>query len=188
MSSPYNGAVGRLLRVLVALVSVGSLLTACGKGQAKTLAPVVSLSIPAPPARVPIPVTLPEPGAPASPAPPSADPSTRPPAEAATTRPGERPGAPVAGAPASPPAPVLQTTTATAAVELEQRTQTLLSEAERNLGRVNYRELGVHARAQYDSATSFIRNARHALVVKNYIYAEYLATKAAAVARELVKG
>ena len=39
----------------------------------------------------------------------------------------------------------------------------------------------------YDRAMAFIRNAKNALQIKNYINAEQLAAKAASLARELVK-
>jgi hypothetical protein len=95
------------------------------------------------------------------------------------------PPAPVDPAPAAP-APVLQTTANVGA--LEERALWLLAEAERNLERVNRRDLGAQARAQYDRAVSFIRNAKNALQIRNFNYAEQLAAKAAAVARELVRG
>ena len=92
----------------------------------------------------------------------------------------------------SPPAPVetpavaLQTTADVG--PLEQKTNGLLFEAQQNLDRVKRKDLGQQARAQYDSAVSFIKSARSALVVKNYVFAEQLATKALAVAKELAKG
>jgi len=172
-------------RLLVAFV-VCAAVAGCARAAAKN-APPVTLVTPAPPARVAVPVPLPEPEA--QPAPP-------PPAPVADARPREvPPPRSDRPAPAPPPATaptqtaeapsVLQTTPDTSAVD--QRTRALIDEAQGNLDRVKYRELGASARAQYDSAASFVRSARQALTIKNYLYAEYLAAKAAAVARELVK-
>jgi hypothetical protein len=170
------------------LVAVGS--AACHHGaQAQLPAPVATLAMPAPPAHLLIPVDLPEP----PPEPPvTADipappPSPSRPRETAT-RPAAQPAAQpaVTPVPEAPPAPVLQTTTQTG--PLEQKIAALLASAEMNLNNVNYRELSSGARGQYDQARSLIRMANDALKIKNYLYAEQLATKAAAVAGLLVRG
>jgi hypothetical protein len=155
--------------------------------QAKTPAaptPVVALDIPTPPARVTIPVELPDVEPPTNAQQPAASPA-RPRADSSAA---PRPAPPPAPTPAptESPAPVLQTTTDTGGQE--RKTQSLIDEAARNLENVKYRDLSPQAKAQYDSAVSFIKNARVALRNKNYMYAEQLAMKAAAVARELVKG
>jgi hypothetical protein len=54
--------------------------------------------------------------------------------------------------------------------------------AQADLGQVNRQNLGADARAQYDSALGFIRQAEEALKVKNLIYAGQLADKAATMA------
>jgi hypothetical protein len=170
---------------MLAIVTSVSLV-ACTKAQARTPAPQVALAMPVPPPRVMIPVELsaPEPPAP----PPAAAPE---PDRPAAPRPAARPGgnAPTTPAPViaeSPNAPVLRTTADVTA--LEQRTNTLLQEAQTTLDRVKYADLGMLAKQQYDSAMGFIKLARGALRVKNYMQAESLADKAAKLARELVKG
>jgi hypothetical protein len=170
--------------VAAALVTTS---TACRKVQAKTPAappPVMALDIPTPPARVTIPVELPDVEPPTSAQQPAARPS--PPRTDNSAAPRATPPPTPAPAAAEGPAPVLQTTTDTGGQE--RKTQSLIDEAARNLENVKYRELSPQAKAQYDSAVSFIKNARLALRNKNYPYAEQLAMKAAALARELVKG
>jgi hypothetical protein len=179
----------------VRFIALGCLVCAgvsgCAKVQARTPTPppVVALAIPAPPARVTIPVDLPEPEpAAASAAPTSAPARPRPDASG-----GRTPDRPAAAAPAppppvtEPPSPntVLQTTADTSA--LEQSTASLLAEAQRNLNGVRYQDLNQQAKAQFDAARSFIKNAQEAVKSKNFMYAQQLASKAAAVARELSK-
>jgi hypothetical protein len=149
---------------------------------------VTTMLMPPPPVRETIPVTLPEPEPlpppePAPVEPPVAPPRTR---EPASSRPA--PATPSAPEPAAEPtpAPVLQTTTDSNA--LEQKTQALIGQAQRDLDHVQYPSLSAQARAQYESAQGFIRSAKNALAIKNYMLAESLAEKAAAVASELVKG
>jgi hypothetical protein len=158
--------------------------------QAKTPMPVAALDMPPPPARLLIPVELPEPEPeapePAStPAPPPAP--TRP--RETATRPSTTASAPPAAAPAADsaaPATVLQTTPQTAAIE--EKIKGMLASAEATLRGVNYRDLGTNARAQYDAAQSYIRQANNWVKLKNYVYAELLATKASDLARQLVRG
>jgi hypothetical protein len=180
-----------LLARLMLFAVMAAILVGCGKVRAQT-EPVVALNVPSPPERVAIPVQIPEPEAPpADPAPPATT-STAPPRgqRPDTTARADRPAAaqPTVITPveAPPPPPVLQTTTNIGA--LEQKTTALLAEAQRNLDKVNYKDLGVQARAQYDRAVGFIKNAHNALAIKNYNYAEQLADKAASLAKELVKG
>jgi hypothetical protein len=159
----------------------------CASMHAKT-PPTTTMLMPPPPVRVTIPVTLPEPEPLPPPEPPPAEPPATPPRprEPATAR-------PPASAPATPereaaptPAPVLQTTTDSNA--LAEKTQALIGQAQRDLDHVQYPSLSPQARAQYESAQGFIRSAKNALAIKNYMLAESLAEKAAAVASELVKG
>jgi hypothetical protein len=174
-------------RGLVAIVASASL-AACTKAQARTPAPQVALAMPVPPPRVTIPVELPEPEPVAAAPAPTPEPSpVRP--DRPITRPTNS-GAPTSPATViaeSPTAPVLRTTTADVAA-LEQRTNGLLQEAESSLGRVKYADLRDQAKEQFNSALSFIKLAKGALRVKNYMQAESLANKAAVLARELVKG
>jgi hypothetical protein len=154
------------------------------KAQAKTPAPPPPLTTPEPPDRVIVPVSIPEPTEPAPPpapvpaAPPRATPPVRsdrtPPAPAPT------PPAPANEAPASPP--ILTTSNPT---EVEQRARTLLGTAQRDLDRINPAQLTSNARAQYDTAKGFIRQAEDALKVKNVVLARELADKAATLASQL---
>ena len=161
---------------------------ACNKAQARMPGPITALEMPPPPARVLIPVVLSAP-APPEPAVPDPEPADPPPAAPRTPPRAARPAD--STEPAPPPAPesarqpVLQTATNAAAVE--GRILGFLNEAQQNLNRVRPGDLNASARAQYDQAISFIRIANGALKVKNYMYAEQLASKAATIAAQLVK-
>ena len=103
-----------------------------------------------------------------------------------------RPAAPATPPPATPPpveptAPPPTLQTAPDANAAETRTTSTLTTAEQNLDRVVYQRLGADARAQFDNARGLIRMARTYLKLKNYMYAEQLADKAAAVANLLIK-
>jgi hypothetical protein len=146
---------------------------------------VAALAIPTPPARTFIPVELPayvepepEPVFEASPEPEPARP-------AAVPRTTEKPQPPPPAAPAPPP--VLQTTNA-APSALEQRVRGLLAQAEDRLKLVNYRELGATGKAHWSQARDFIRMANDNLRIRNFVYAEQLATKANTVAGLLPRG
>lgn len=171
--------------MLLVAVAVGG--AACGRMQARTAPPPVAMNVPPPPPRVAIPVSLPEqPIEEPVPEPPAAAPEAPPrPRPETPPRTVERPAPPPAPA-AEAPAPVLQTSANVSA--LEQRASSLLGQAERDLERVNRAQLAMQARAQFDRAQSFIRNAKNAMQIKNYTFAEQLAAKAASLARELVKG
>jgi hypothetical protein len=155
--------------------------------QARTPPPVVML-VPPPPPRIPIPVSLPEqPIVEPEPERPTAAPTApaRPRPDTVPARTVEKPTPPPAPTAPETPAPVLQTTVNVS--ELEQRASWLLGEAEKNLERVNRGQLIPQERAQFDRAIGFIRNARNAIQLKNFNYAEQLAVKAASLARALVK-
>jgi hypothetical protein len=68
---------------------------------------------------------------------------------------------------------------------VEQRARTLLGTAQRDLDRINPAQLTSNARAQYDTAKGFIRQAEDALKVKNVVLARELADKAATLASQL---
>jgi hypothetical protein len=162
---------------------------ACGRMQAKTPAPVAALNMPPPPARLLIPVELPAP-APETPEPEA--PATPPPAPSrpreTATRPATTTATPPATTPATdtPAAAVLQTTPQASATE--ERVKALIASADSNLRSVSYRDLGENARAQYDAARSYIRQASDAVKAKNYVFAEFLANKASDLVRLLVRG
>lgn len=187
----HNGRVGMAPRARLLVIGLSlSGLAACGKVQASAPPPPMALAVPPAPARVVVPFVLAEPEPP--PAPPPAPAATapastpRPSTPTTPARPADRPETPTAPPPATRDTPVLQTTTD--APSTEQRTRELLTEAQRNLDRVRKPELGAQAREQYDTVVGYIRAAQQALQLKNYLYAQQLATKAATLARELVKG
>ena len=151
------------------------------RAQALTPDGTPALHAPAPPARVVVPAperpTLPpeEPPAIAAGAP-ARGRDTAPPA----TRPAAPPTPPVEPPVATTPPQVLLTAANTP--EFEKRVREQLMRAQADLGQVNRQNLGADARAQYDSALGFIRQAEEALKVKNLIYAGQLADKAATMA------
>jgi hypothetical protein len=177
----------RALRIASAMLLLAAA-AACSKAQARVPVPVTALDTPAPPERVLIPVVLNAPvePPPAEPEPePETPPPTRPrPSAANTSRPPASPEA--APAPGAPAQPVLRTTTDVGAAE--ERIRTFIAEAEQNLNRLRVNELSAQARAHYDAARGFIRQANDALRVKNYMHAETLAKNAAVLAGQLVKG
>jgi len=141
----------------------------------------VVLDIPAPPARTLIPVIVEVPEPPPPPPAPPARARETPVARPAPTQ----PSAAAAPAPATEPTAVLQTSANV--VLMEQRTTQVLASAQKDLDRLRPATLSANARASYDQARGFIKMAQDALKIKNYMYAEQLANKAADVAALLVK-
>jgi hypothetical protein len=106
------------------------------------------------------------------------------------TRPAERstPPLPEPTPPApTPPAqpPVLLTTPN--AGDLEQKAQSNIAAAQRDLQKVNYKALSPDAKLQFDTAQQYIGQAETALKMRNYVFAGQLAEKAATLASLLVK-
>ncbi len=169
--------------LLILLLAMG--LAGCTKTQAKTPLPPPALTTPDPPDRVIVPSSIPDPIEPA-PAPPPAPAAPARPRETPAARP-ERTTPPPAPSPApvaEPPAPpILQTTSNPG--EVEQRALALIETAQRDLDRINPGQLTSSARAQYDTAIGFIRQAKDALKVKNVVLARDFADKAAALASQL---
>ena len=87
--------------------------------------------------------------------------------------------------PAAQPALALQSTGAGA--RADQSVRTLLAQAARDLGRVDYRALDTDGRAQYDTARRFMQQADDALKGRNVMFAGKLADKAATMAAVLVR-
>ena len=104
------------------------------------------------------------------------------PRPAATPPPAEPP--PPVSTPA--PTPTILLTSANNA-EFEKRVRAQLDTAKANLDRVSWQALGTDAKAHYEAARGFIRQATEALKVKNLIYAGSLADKAATLAALLRK-
>jgi len=163
---------------------VVALASAVIAGCAANAAPLVptgepALNAPEPPARVVVPApeqpTLPPVEEPPPPVETTAKPArTAPPRPVVVAPPTEPPPA------GTTPPPVLQTSANTA--EFERRVRGQLALAHTHLAQINPRNLGVEARAQYDAALGFIRQAEDALKVKNLVYAGQLADKAATMA------
>ncbi len=162
---------------------------ACSKTQAAVPTSRAPLVTPDPPDRVIVPVALPAvppPSSPpaATPAPaaprPRDTPAARPPVERAA--PASTPAPNAQEAPTQPP-PVLETTQNSTELELQARAQ--ISAAQRNLDQFDRSKLGSSARAQYEAAQGFIRQADNALKVRNVALAKELADKAAALAGQL---
>lgn len=165
----------------LAVVSV----SACAK-KAPVVPVIAALAIPTPPARTLIPVEIPPYVEPEPEPVAEAEPSPAPARPVPTTRATEKPAAPPPAAPAQPP--VLQTTNTAPPSALEQRVRGLITSAEERLRAVNYRELGATGKAHWSQARDFIRMANDNLRVRNYAYAEQLATKANTVAGLLPRG
>lgn len=147
---------------------------------------VAALSIPTPPARLLIPVELPEYVEPEPEPVVELAPPPDPPPTTTASRATEKPAAPPPSPAPPPPAPVLQTTNTNPSA-LEQRVRNLIGSAEERLKTVNFRELGATAREHHTQARDFIRMANENLRIRNYPYAEQLATKANTVAGLLTK-
>ena len=83
------------------------------------------------------------------------------------------------------PVPPLQTTANVTEVERTIRARMAL--ASRDLDRTDYRALSAERREQYDTAKRFLQQADDALKVKNLVFAEQLADKAATLAAALAQ-
>lgn len=173
--------------VLVALVSGG-----CGAGRAKSPSTPTPLDVPSPPPRIIVP---PEPRMPPSTPPqtPVTDAGTKPP------KPVVRPAAPKTDAKAEPPATVeLPVTVAPPPATLEQKLPTSVADSKKQvqdqidradaaLGRIKVGMLSADQKAQFDTATQFIAQARQALSEGNLVFAAKVAEKAVALAAGLVR-
>jgi len=176
--------------VLVALALAAS---ACVSAQAKGDPGGPALEPPPPPPHTIIPIEIVEqPAAPAEPTAPTpviVRPMSRPPAarpEKPPEKAVEKPEPAAAPAqPAAPAPPPLQTTSNV--TEVERAIRARMSQASRDLDRTDYRALTTERRAQYDTAKRFLQQADEALKVKNLVFAEQLADKAATLAEALAQ-
>jgi len=84
-----------------------------------------------------------------------------------------------------PPASTLQTKPPSEESEVERTIRLTLTRASSDLNRVDYRMLNADARAQYDSAKVFIRQAEDYVRQKNLMIAKTVADKAALIAAQL---
>jgi hypothetical protein len=179
--------------VCAALVLLAVAASACVSAQPKTEPGGPALAPPAPPPHTIIPVEIVEqpapPPAPPSPVPVIVRPSSHPPAakpEKATEKPVEKTEPAVVP---QPPAPVAASPLQTMAnvTELEKHVRGQLTQASRDLDRVDYRTLSPERREQYGTAKRFIQQAEEALQVKNFVFADQLANKAATLAAALAQ-
>ena len=170
---------------------LGGLVAGCS-AHAEPLTPAATpaLNAPEPPGRLVLPRTEPqtlpppieEPTSATSPAAGSKPPVRNPNPKPATPPPADPPP-PVA---TPTPTPAILLTSANTA-EFEKRVRAQLETARNNLNAVSWQALGTDARAHYDAAKGFIRQADEALKVKNLVYAGNLADKAATLAAGLRK-
>ena len=181
-------------------VSLGAM-SACTRNRARTEPEVPPLAAPLPPPRVlppleggpieaAVPTTAEEPPSEPRPTPRRRSETART-AEAAS-RPDTKPdGTPPETPPAeaSPPSAgeTLQIAPAGNEAQAEAAVRRQLAQANQDLGRVDYRVLGVDARAQYDTAKRFITLTEQAIRDRNLIFAQTLADKAAAIAAVLAR-
>jgi len=183
----------RLLCLFAVALAIAA--SACVSAQATGDPGGPALEPPAPPPHTIIPVEIvQEPAAPpsgAAPTPVIVRPMARPPAQP-PEKPAERPAEklpekaePVAAAPPAAPAPPLQTTANV--TEVERTIRARMAQASRDLDRTDYRALTAERRAQYDTAKRFLQQADDALKVKNLVFAEQLADKAATLAAALAQ-
>jgi predicted component of type VI protein secretion system len=174
------------------VVAVALAASACISAQAKGDPGGPALTPPEPPPHTIVPVEIAEPSAappaPAAPAPVIVRPMSRPPAmkhEKPADKTGEKPEA--APAPPQPAATVPALLTTANAAEAEKTIRARMAEASRDLDRTDYRLLSAERRAQYGTAKRFLQQADEALKVKNLVFAEQLADKAATLAAALVQ-
>jgi hypothetical protein len=181
------------------VVMIAPLLAAggCAKAHAKAQPSGPPLEMPLPPPRVvsspiesePIVTAVPPIEAPSPRPAPTAPRAAAPKPERTEPPPAQTAAAPPAPPPAPPPVEepgrTLQTTANSP--QVEQRTRGLLTNAMRDLNRIDYRALSVDAQTQYNIAKRFTEQAEEALKVKNVLFAEQLADKAAALAAQLLK-
>jgi len=177
----------RLACAAVLALALGG--SACASAQAKGEPGGPALDPPAPPPHTIIPVEIvtepPAPPAPTGPLPVIVRPMSRPPApkaEKPADKPVEKPELAAAPAPVAPP---LQTTANV--TEVEKTVRARMAQAARDLDRTDYRALTAERQAQYDTAKRFLQQADEALKVRNLVFAEQLAEKAATLAAALAQ-
>ena len=163
----------------------------CAKARAATVPDGPPLAMPQPPPRVFAPVGPEEPLAAVPVETPTAEaptvpqrPRPRPRQVASETEKPEPTPAPAQPAPEQPRE--LRAASTPGDAEAEKKIRALLLTASRNLGNVDYQKLSVAGREQYDQAKSFGEQAGEALTLRNYVFAETLADKAAKLATELL--
>jgi hypothetical protein len=172
-------------------------LSGCAHAKAAAAIDLPPLDVPAPPPRIVEPIAMDapppvplvdEPARQTPPRPPARPPArtdVRPEAAKPPTETAEAPKPAEAAEPPKTPPTTLQTTPTVAEGELERSIRAQIARANADLNRVDYRALNADARMQYDTAKRFVRQAEDALRVKNVVFAQGLAEKAAALAAQL---
>jgi hypothetical protein len=183
-----NGVMRRL--ACLAVVALACAVSACVSAQAKGDPGGPALAPPTPPPHTIIPVEIVEEPAspPVSPAPTPVivRPMARPPAPK-PDKPVEKPDPAAAAPPTAAPAPTAPLQTTANVTELERAIRARMAQAWRDLERTDYRALNAERRTQYDTAKRFLQQADDALKVKNLVFAEQLADKAATLAAALTQ-
>jgi len=177
-----------------AIVALACAASACVSAQAKGDPGGPALAPPAPPPHTIIPVEIVEApaSAPALPAPTPVivRPMARPPApkpDKPVEKPVDKPDPAAAAPPTAAPAPTAPLQTTANVTELERAIRARMAQAGRDLDRTDYRTLNAERRTQYDTAKRFLQQAEDALKVKNLVFAEQLADKAATLAAALTQ-
>jgi hypothetical protein len=182
----------------IALSFVVLLAAGCVRPRPNTRAQPAPLDVPAPPPRVIVP---PEPEQPAD-EPVVEEPEANERRPTRRSQPRERPETakppeakqepPVTEAvrpPVPPPVPLgqLQPVLPASPSEMDRQVSDQLTQAKRDLDRIDYRALSADAKSQYDTAKRFIEQAGQALKDKNLVFAARLAEKALGLASNLVQ-
>lgn len=179
-----------LLLLCAAVVLLGS---GCVRARARTVADAPALAVPPPPPRVvaasePPPIeTSPAPfptSVPTAPAPPAVSPAP------AASRPAAKPAPQEADVKAAEvPEPSVSRTLRPVPVNIDvdqqARVREVLTQASRDLARVNYGRLSTGGQSQYDQSKRFADQAEEALKDGNLLFAQTLAEKAATLAAGL---
>lgn len=180
---------GLLALCLVLCALLGASTGACAKARAESVPEGPPLQVPMPPGHVLVPVELPlDTAAAPEPEPLPAPVAVAPRAPVARPAPPAKPqpSAPVAAAPPPPPEPRELTTPSPASGANERSVRDLLTQATRDLNRIDYSRLSADGRVQYEQSKRFGEQAEQALKERNLIFAATLADKAATLAAELL--
>jgi hypothetical protein len=183
--------------LLAALALAALVMSGCFRAQARTAPDAPPLDVPPPPPRLveavepntPEPIGLIEEPARTAPARPRGTPAAQRPEPPKQEPPKPEPvqvEVPKVEEPAKPqPAATLQMTPTQREAELEREIRMLVARANTDLGRVDYGRLNSDARAQYELAKTFIRQADEAMKSRNLVFARTNADKAATLAAQL---
>ena len=192
----------RRLFLALTLFGLAAIAPACTTAQARSKpADMPPMNVPAPPPRAVAPPTPAEPPPePVTELPPAVPPAsrTRPSATRDTAREAPKPeprpetppesgGAPLPQTPAQPSVsvPPLRTPSTADDQSAARNTRAVVDRARGMLNAIDYRQLSVERKAQYDTAKRFIEQADDAIKSGNYVYAQSLGEKAETIAKEL---